>query len=586
MADPKALDQYSVEELRAELKAREAHQPPSEPLHDFSTAAILEVLRRKETALYGAAAVLDLYQLEENNPLLQDADSVVALFDQDDVQEQGETAWLQTRPFGTAYNLCSSEQFQEQPTGAFGAGCLVAPDIITTAGKLVSEQTLARVRFVFGFRMQNEQTPVTQIRTSEIYQGVSILGREANDSGPDWALVRLDRPVMGHRIARVRSAGKVGDSEELHVIGHPLGLPAKVASGARVTENTAAGYFSANLAVYGGDFGSPVFNSQTHEVEGILVRGETAFVANGTCQVALVRPSTGCSGRECTRVTEFARQVPQWRDWVSHGRVWMSALAIPPRSPDLFQTWVLGVDHHAWHCWFAGAQADDHKGIGVSLPAVVIRGGRAWDVFMVGPDSALYHLPLGEWTWTGTARLGGAWDAWETLGGICNSPPAVVSWDIKRLDVFVLGSDHAVIHQAWDGSAWSGWNSLGGAWICPPTVCSWGVNRLDVFVLGTDHALYHQAWDGSAWSGWKNVGGEFVSPPAVVSRGPGLLDAFVLGTNSALYHQAWDGSAWGGWNSLGGTWTSPPSAVSWGATASMFSCLVLIARSTTVHGTA
>ena len=51
--------------------------------------------------------------------------------------------------------------------------------------------------------------------------------------------------------------------------------------------------------------GSPVFNSDTHEVEGILVRGETDFVTQGSCRVSLVCPSSGCRGEDCTRTTEF-----------------------------------------------------------------------------------------------------------------------------------------------------------------------------------------------------------------------------------------------------------------------------------------
>jgi hypothetical protein len=43
-------------------------------------------------------------------------------------------------------------------------------------------------------------------------------------------------------------------------------------------------------------------------------------------------------------------------------------------------------------------------------------------------------------------------------------------------------------HKWWDG-AWGGWESLGGVATSEPTVVSWGKGRLDIFVLGTDHAL-------------------------------------------------------------------------------------------------
>ena len=83
----------------------------------------------------------------------------------------------------------------------------------------------------------------------------------------------------------------------------------------------------------------------------------------------------------------------------------------------------------------------------------------------------------------------------------------------------------------------------------PPEVVAWGPNRLDVFVLGTDHALYHKWWDGANWgpslTGWEYLGGICASAPKVVAWGPNRLDIFVLGMDLALYHKWWDGANWG-----------------------------------------
>ena len=62
---------------------------------------------------------------------------------------------------------------------------------------------------------------------------------------------------------------------------------------------------------------------------------------------------------------------------------------------------------------------------------------------------------------------------------------------------------------------------LGGVFNSPPAVVTQGTNRLDIFGLGTDNAMYHKWWDGNAWgpshTGWEGLGGVFNSPPAVVS---------------------------------------------------------------------
>jgi hypothetical protein len=119
-------------------------------------------------------------------------------------------------------------------------------------------------------------------------------------------LIRIDRPVTNHAIAQIRQTARIADDQEVHVIGHPVGLPTKVAGGAAVRENKQPAFFVANLDTYGGNSGSPVFNSSNHVVEGVLVRGDTDFVAQGDCNVSLVCPDTGCRGEDCTRTTEFA----------------------------------------------------------------------------------------------------------------------------------------------------------------------------------------------------------------------------------------------------------------------------------------
>src|SRR5262249_51918318 len=84
----------------------------------------------------------------------------------------------------------------------------------------------------------------------------------------------------------------------------------KFAAGAAVRNNAPDAFFVANLDTYGGNSGSPVFNSDTHVVEGILVRGENDFVLQGTCMVSLVCPTTGCRGEDCTRTAVFAQFLP------------------------------------------------------------------------------------------------------------------------------------------------------------------------------------------------------------------------------------------------------------------------------------
>ena len=204
----------------------------------------------------------------------------------------------------------------------------------------------------------------------------------------------------------------------------------------------------------------------------------------------------------------------------------------------------------------------------------------------------MYH----KW-WDG-ANWGPSVTDYEYQGGICTTPPEVVAWGPNRLDVFVLGTDHALYHKWWDGASWgpslTGWEYLGGTCASAPKAVAWGPNRLDIFVLGMDLALYHKWWDGANWgpspTDWEYMGGICASEPAVVAWGANRLDVFLLGTDLAIYHKWWDGANWGPSLTDTSTWAASapvrPALPPGGPTGSMCSCAAPTMRSTTNGGMA
>jgi hypothetical protein len=257
-------------------------------------------------AYYGTDDQKELFELSGQD--LADADSVVALFPDYQVLDWGDgRSALLTTQYGELYNLCPSERFREQPSGSFCSGVLVAPDIIATAAHCIRHENIADIRFVFGYRMKDEATPEVVIPNSDIYQGREVIGWQLDDSGADWALIRLDRSVQNHRIAPIRRSGTISDSQTLHLISFPNGLPVKFAGGGTVRDNRYRAAFVENLDAYQGSSGAPVFNSTTHEVEGLHVWGKKdQFVKEGDCWVSRVCPDKGCSGGLTTRTAEFA----------------------------------------------------------------------------------------------------------------------------------------------------------------------------------------------------------------------------------------------------------------------------------------
>jgi hypothetical protein len=314
VSDAQRLEEQPLENLLGELRLRQAGSEPAAaapgPLSNLDTTTIANAIKVGQKVIYGTDDRVDVFQLGPGQDF-DDADSVVALFNDRSIDDNGDgTSTLQTARYGDANSLCPGERFEDQPVGAFCSGFLVAPDVIATAGHCVDASNVTDRRFVFGYRMTDDDNAQTTVDNGEIYSGTSVIGRQLVSTGADWALVRLDRPVSGHPSVSVRRSGRIPNKQAVHVIGHPSGLPTKFADGANVRDNTPAAFFVANLDTYGGNSGSPVFNRTTHEVEGILVRGDTDFVANGDCMISLVCPTTGCRGEDVTRTTEFAELVP------------------------------------------------------------------------------------------------------------------------------------------------------------------------------------------------------------------------------------------------------------------------------------
>jgi hypothetical protein len=316
------LSALSIETLRTEIEARarpasagpkSLFSIPDDPSFEgIDTPTLVKAIRDKQRLIYGIDDRKDYYDIDSVGAKLN-AESVASVFDAKNVLDQGDgTSRLVIREFKRKYGLCDDEPFAGQPCGAFCSGFLVAPDVVASAGHCVDPNYLGHIddiRFVFGFRMLDAMTPVLIISNSEIYTGKEIIHHRLTTSETDFALIRLDRAVTGHPVVRLRTSGTIATNAPLYVLGHPCGLPLKYAPGANVRRNDPKAFFSANLDTYGGNSGSPVFN-MSHEVEGILVRGETDFVKRGSCRVSLVMPNSGAQGEDVTRIAEARPYIP------------------------------------------------------------------------------------------------------------------------------------------------------------------------------------------------------------------------------------------------------------------------------------
>lgn len=265
-----------------------------------------------DRTVYGTDNRHDIYN-EPDADIRALADSTVALLKETDLGSSvGGTYTLHAINYGKAMNLCPSEPFRDQDTAPYCSGFLVAPDTIVSAGHCITNDVDCRaVVFVFGFAYTSPSVDPKIVPESEVYRCSRIVHTQAPGKGADFSIVKLDRPVWRHQPLKLRTRGAISKGDGVFVIGHPSGLPVKIAGDAKVRDDKPAdGFFVANTDTFGGNSGSAIFNSQTLEVEGVLVRGEVDYVRTPEgCLVANVCDPDHCRGEDITKILEVEKYI-------------------------------------------------------------------------------------------------------------------------------------------------------------------------------------------------------------------------------------------------------------------------------------
>ncbi len=204
--------------------------------------------------------------------------------------------------------VCAKERFSKQISAANCSGFLVAPNVLVTAGHCIKTAAdCASYKWVFDYKVDHADQGAVNVPKTSVVSCKKIISRSLDQiSKDDYAVIELDRKVEDRRPLAFRKTGKITKGTAIAVIGHPTGLPTKIADGAKV-RSLSTKFFVANLDTYGGNSGSAVFNTKTSEVEGILVRGENDYVYDSAlgCQVSNVCASDACRGEDVTFITHI-----------------------------------------------------------------------------------------------------------------------------------------------------------------------------------------------------------------------------------------------------------------------------------------
>ncbi len=195
--------------------------------------------------------------------------------------------------------FCPEERFTNQPVPGDCTGFLIAPDLILTAGHCAEIENFCEGHdWVFDFKMaKNTKLAPESLPAESVFTCKRVIRKELNlDLGLDYALVQLDRNVRGRDPLVLERESRFTQKSKLTVIGSPSGLPLKISQEGKLRSTLHPFFIVSTLDTYKGNSGSPVFNSKTGLVGGILVRGEEDFIPD---HQRMCLQSKRCEGDEC-----------------------------------------------------------------------------------------------------------------------------------------------------------------------------------------------------------------------------------------------------------------------------------------------
>jgi hypothetical protein len=199
------------------------------------------------------------------------------------LEARGDGAYrARTNTLGSERELCSDERFADEPVLGFCSSWLVGPDLLATAGHCVTNHLCEDIAVVFDFHSTGASANPDRIPADRVFRCESIVAREYEEGGRDYALIRLDRAALG-RIPFAVDATPPSIGTAVATIGFPYGIYAKADLGGRLLRHTDT-KIETTLDTFPGNSGSVVLDLDTGHAFAIHTEGgQHNFVLDGSC---------------------------------------------------------------------------------------------------------------------------------------------------------------------------------------------------------------------------------------------------------------------------------------------------------------
>ena len=264
---------------------------PNEPGDDDGKSDVWGVDSRKER-----------YQYASNAKLQVAIRASAATFMTDEIEFDAVSNTWKSKILKTLHDsegLCDGERFETQPAVSYCSATLIAPDIMLTAGHCHATTPCEELITIFDYAYEAKPTDAMTIAQGftpdKVYRCKEKIaaGYEVdydNESGHDYALYRLDRPVTDRPFAQVNWDQPLAEKQVTFVVGHPSRLPQKIARGA-VISDAKPDFVEHSTDVFGGNSGGGMFDKDGRLI-GIHVHSSAKrYVpddADRTCNVVAV----------------------------------------------------------------------------------------------------------------------------------------------------------------------------------------------------------------------------------------------------------------------------------------------------------
>ncbi|WP_375373082.1 trypsin-like serine peptidase [Roseomonas sp. KE2513] len=170
---------------------------------------------------------------------------------------------------------CRSERFREQNSYASCSGVLISPTTVLTAAHCIEGVNPRDLLVVMDLAYEAGRAPPLNMPTSDDrLRRITWVAATKSAANQDMALLHLaGEPVRNRALGWPTTNETIRDGQSVYALGHPDGLPLKLAPGGRVSRTSNVIEFATDLPIFHGNSGGPIFDTASHRLLGIVRSG-------------------------------------------------------------------------------------------------------------------------------------------------------------------------------------------------------------------------------------------------------------------------------------------------------------------------